>query len=230
MPIVSPPVDAPLDNSEGQFPKPRFVPLNQPDSQAIVPPVSSSIVAPQDKAERQSAVPQSSPLIVRLLDNPEKQSILQLVPSEQTPVLLTSDGGADSEAHKDVVINHQASGASSVKKRKLRSSGSFDCSKKYYVKFEGNSSKKWDGKTIAVEDEQLENYSVDDLHDGASVTEFWGSLILGTPSPKLRRYWDPQPHIYGKYGDPCVVIRIPTKILWGHLCSYGDLHQSSFLL
>lgn len=162
MPIVSPPVDALLDNSEGQFPQPRFVPLNQPERQAIVPPVSSSIVAPQDKAEGQSSVPQASPPIVRLLDNPEKQSIIQLVPpifftpldiperincKEQTPVLLTSDSGA----HKDVVVNHQASGASSVKKRKLRSSGSFDSSKKYFVKFEGNSSKKWDGKIIAVE-------------------------------------------------------------------------------
>ena len=72
MPIVSPPVDALLDNSEGQFPQPRFVPLNQPERQAIVPPVSSSIVAPQDKAEGQSSVPQASPPIVRLLDNPEK--------------------------------------------------------------------------------------------------------------------------------------------------------------
>ena len=58
---------------------------------------------------------------------------------------------------------------------------------------------------------------------------------MGPPSPKLRRYWDPQPHIYGKCGDPCVVIRIPTKILWGplwdlhQLSSSGDpMHQDSF--
>ena len=200
MPIVSPPVDALLDNSEGQFPQPRYVPLNQPERQAIVPPVSSSIVAPQDKAEGQSSVPQASPPIVRLLDNPEKQSIIQLVPptfftpldiperincSEQTPVLLTSGGGADSGAHKDVVVNHQASGASSVKKRKLRSSRSFDSSKKYFVKFEGNSSKKWDGKIIAVEDEQLDNYSVDDdLHDGAVIT-----IPYPSKTSQLESWW-----------------------------------------
>ena len=75
------------------------------------------------------------------LDKPERINC-----SEQTPVLITSEGGANSGAHKDVVVNHQASGASSVKKQKLRSSGGFYSSKKYFVKFEGNSSIKCDGK------------------------------------------------------------------------------------
>ena len=48
--------------------------------------------------------------------------------------------------------------------------------KSYIVRFEGNSSKRWDGKEVYINAEVLDElYSKDELIDGAQVTVPWKS-------------------------------------------------------
>ena len=120
----------------------------------------------------------------------------------------SSDGDPMSACHQEAEASPDASPSASQliippamvrKPRRKRSAAEpAPLPRKHFVMFEGNASKKWDGKTIAVEEEDLEGEcSGADLSLGAVVelpypgkggkVEHWKGVIVCYPSSKSGR-------------------------------------------